>query len=76
MGNYFLLLSIDFYTQGMNIKNENDGRHGRFVMDEDGKQIGMMVYVFSGPGKMIIEHTEVNEPIKVKVWAGNWLKPG
>ncbi|CAN5275883.1 GNAT family N-acetyltransferase [soil metagenome] len=60
----------------MNIKNEQDGKHGRFVMEDDGVQMGMMVYVFSGPAKMIIEHTEVDEAYEGKGLGRQLVKAG
>ena len=45
----------------MDIKNRNDGKRGVFYMEDDGKEIALMHYIFAGPGKMIIDHTEVNE---------------
>lgn len=45
----------------MEVKNKNDGKRGAFYMEDDGKEIALMHYLFSGPEKMIIDHTEVNE---------------
>ena len=45
----------------MEIKNKNDGKRGAFYMEENGNEFALMHYIFSGPGKMIIDHTEVNE---------------
>jgi hypothetical protein len=43
----------------MNIIQIDDGKKGEFQAIE-GKQIeGQLFYVWSGPGKFIIEHTEV-----------------
>jgi len=30
-------------------------------MEDDGKEIALMHYIFAGTGKMIIDHTEVND---------------
>jgi predicted GNAT family acetyltransferase len=43
------------------VQNKNDGKRGAFFIEEDGKEIGLMHYIFSGPGKFIIDHTEVDE---------------
>jgi predicted GNAT family acetyltransferase len=45
----------------MQIKNNNDGKKGVFYIEKDGGEIGLMHYTLAGPGKMIIDHTEVNE---------------
>jgi hypothetical protein len=45
----------------MEIQNKNDGKRGAFYMEDGGKEIALMHYIFSGPGKMIIDHTEVND---------------
>lgn len=45
----------------MQIKNENDGKRGSFFIEESGKRIGEMQYMFAGPVKMVIVHTEVDE---------------
>jgi predicted GNAT family acetyltransferase len=45
----------------MQIKNNNDGKKGVFYIEKDGEEIGLMHYTLAGPGKMIIDHTEVNE---------------
>ena len=50
----------------MEVKNKNDGKRGVFYIEDDGKEIGLMHYIFAGPGKMIIDHTEVNEEYEGK----------
>ena len=44
----------------MEIKNTNDGHKGLFYIEENGKQLATMTYVFAGENKFIIDHTEVN----------------
>lgn len=39
-------------------RNETDGK-GRFVITENGRELAEMTYVHAGPGKFIIDHTEV-----------------
>ncbi len=46
------------------IEQEDDGKKGRFVIREAGKELGQMTYVHAGPGKIIIDHTEVDESLK------------
>ena len=50
----------------MEIKNKNDGKRGVFYMEDGGKEIALMHYTMAGPGKMIIDHTEVNEAYEGK----------
>ena len=50
----------------MEIKNQNDGKRGSFFMDEKNIRVGEMNYIFAGPAKMIIVHTEVNEAYEGK----------
>jgi predicted GNAT family acetyltransferase len=45
----------------MEVKHKQDGRHGTFYMEDNGKEIGVMVYAMTNPHKMVIEHTEVDE---------------
>jgi predicted GNAT family acetyltransferase len=60
----------------MEIKNKNDGKRGTFYMKDNGKEIGLMHYIFSGPGKMIIDHTEVNEAYEGKGLGRQLVKAG
>ena len=46
------------------IEQEDDGKKGRFVIREEDKELGQMTYVYAGPGKIIIDHTEVDERLK------------
>jgi len=45
----------------MEIKNENDGKRGSFFIEDGGKRIGEMQYMFAGPVKMVIIHTGVED---------------
>ncbi len=60
----------------MEIQNKNDGKRGVFFMEDDGKEIALMHYIFSGPAKMIIDHTEVNEAYKGKGLGLQLVKAG
>lgn len=40
---------------------EINDRKGFFYIEVDGKQEAKMTFVFAGPHKIIIDHTEVNE---------------
>jgi predicted GNAT family acetyltransferase len=39
---------------------EANDRKGNFYISVNGKQEGIMTFVFAGPDKIIIDHTEVN----------------
>lgn len=43
------------------VKLEANDRKGFFYIDLDGKRAAIMTFVFAGPNKIIIDHTEVNE---------------
>lgn len=45
----------------MEIKHSIAGDKGVFFAEENGERMGVMVYTKSGPGKMIIDHTEVDK---------------
>jgi predicted GNAT family acetyltransferase len=60
----------------MEIKNKNDGKRGVFYMEDAGKEIALMHYIFSGPAKMIIDHTEVNEAYEGKGLGLQLVKAG
>ena len=60
----------------MEIKNHDDGKRGSFYVENDGKPIGKMEYMFAGPQKMVIIHTEVNDAWKGKGIAGRLIKAG
>lgn len=40
--------------------NDNDSKKGHFKATEGGLQAGLMTYVYAGPQKIIIDHTEVD----------------
>ncbi len=48
----------------MNIQQEDNGKKGRFFINENGIDKAQMVYTWSGAALMIIEHTEVDESLK------------
>jgi predicted GNAT family acetyltransferase len=60
----------------MEIKNQNDARGGHFFMEDNGQQIGLMHYLFAGPRKMIIDHTEVDEAYEGKGIGMKLVKAG
>lgn len=42
----------------MQIEHEPGGHKGRFVIKEDGRELGEMTYTKAGEQKIIIDHTE------------------
>jgi predicted GNAT family acetyltransferase len=60
----------------MEITNRDDGKRGSFYIENDGKHIGKMEYMFAGPQKMVIIHTEVDEAWKGKGLGGRLVKAG
>lgn len=44
----------------MEIQQTNSENKGQFEALEKGLKAGVLAYVWSGPGKFIIDHTEVN----------------
>ncbi|MGZ3873003.1 MAG: GNAT family N-acetyltransferase [Mucilaginibacter sp.] len=60
----------------MRVQNKNNGKSGAFFIEDDGKEIGLMHYIFAGPGKMIIDHTEVDETYEGKGLGRQLVKAG
>ena len=50
----------------MTIQNEQTDTKGTFYIEVDGKREAVMVYSKAGPGRIIIEHTEVSDVLKGK----------
>jgi predicted GNAT family acetyltransferase len=50
----------------MEIKQQDDGKKGRFYVEFDSKVEGEMTYVWAGAERIIIDHTEVSEVLKGK----------
>ena len=50
----------------MIIKHEIKESKGAFIALEEGKEVGKMTYTQAGPGKFIIDHTEVDPEEKGK----------
>lgn len=48
----------------MEIQQQDDGHKGSFFIKKEGKKIAEMTYVYSGPGRLIIDHTEVDESLR------------
>jgi uncharacterized protein len=60
----------------MQVKNRSDGKRGVFYIEDDGKEIGLMHSTYAGPGKMIIDHTEVDEAYQRKGLGRRLVKAG
>ena len=43
------------------VKQNNDEKHGSFEALIDGKRAGLMTYTWAGEDRFIIDHTEVEE---------------
>lgn len=43
---------------------EEKERHSRFLYRKEGRELAEMVFHWSGPEKMVIDHTEVDESLK------------
>jgi len=50
----------------MEIKHNDNGQKGAFYIELTGKRVGEMTYVWSGPDKIIVDHTEIGEELKGK----------
>ncbi len=48
----------------MLIQHKQVGTKGLFFIESEGNILAEMVYTMAGPGKMIIEHTEVGEELR------------
>lgn len=44
----------------MEVKNTYNEKNGSFYIEDQGKKAAEMTFVFAGPEKFIIDHTEVN----------------
>ena len=45
----------------MEIKQVDNHERGYFQAEDNGREAGLMTYVYAGPKKLIIDHTEVDE---------------
>ena len=50
----------------MNIQQQDDGKRGAFFVEEEGKRLAEMAYVWAGTERFIVEHTEVDESLEGK----------
>lgn len=50
----------------MEIKKEDDGKHGKFYIEIDGEELAKMTFTWAGADKFIIDHTEVDDKLRGK----------
>lgn len=50
----------------MEIKQHEEGRKGKFFIEESGDILAEMTYVWAGDDRIIIDHTEVSDKLKGK----------
>lgn len=50
----------------MNILHRDNGTKGAFYIEENGRQLAEMTYVWAGNNKVIIDHTEVSDELRGK----------
>ncbi len=48
----------------MTIQHKNEGNHGKFFYEVEGKELALMEYHRGVDDKIIIDHTEVNASLK------------
>lgn len=53
------------------VKKEDDGKLGRFVIYEDGKEAGEMTFTWEGDKKLRIDHTSTGKDYRGKGYAKN-----
>lgn len=56
----------------MEIKHSDDNQKGRFFVEENGRLLAEMTYIWAGENKIIIDHTEVS-PLLTGKGAGKLL---
>ncbi|ASU33007.1 GNAT family N-acetyltransferase [Mucilaginibacter xinganensis] len=60
----------------MEVQNKNDGKRGAFFIEDAGKEVAFMHYVFSGENRFIIDHTVVDEAYEGKGLGRQLVKAG
>lgn len=48
----------------MEIKQKDDGKNGMFYVEQEGKVLAQMTYVWTGAERIIIDHTEVDDALR------------
>jgi predicted GNAT family acetyltransferase len=57
---------IEQTTAAMQIQLKDDGKKGAFYIQNDGKVVAEMAFVWVGEQKLIIDHTDVDPSLKGK----------
>ena len=55
----------------MDIQRDEHKRKGAFYIDQDGEWVAELSYVRAGDNTMVIDHTEVDEPLREKGIGGS-----
>jgi uncharacterized protein len=50
----------------MEIQQHDDGKKGKFFIEQDGAELAQMTYVWVGTERIIIDHTEVDDRLRGK----------
>ena len=48
----------------MEVKQLDDGKHGKFYIEVNGDELAQMTFTWAGPDKFIIDHTEVDTKLR------------
>lgn len=48
----------------MDIQHRDSGPKGAFVVEQDGRQLAELTYVWAGEDRIIIDHTEVSDELR------------
>jgi predicted GNAT family acetyltransferase len=48
----------------MEIKQKDDGKNGMFYVEQEGRVLAQMTYVWTGAERIIIDHTEVDDALR------------
>lgn len=58
----------------MNIQQEDNGKRGRFFIQEDEELLAEIIYTWSGKHEITIHHTNVDEALEGKGIGGQLVK--
>lgn len=48
----------------MEIQHNQEDKKGAFYVEQEGKQLAEMTYIYAGEKKIIIDHTEVDDSLR------------
>jgi predicted GNAT family acetyltransferase len=46
------------------VRHEDDGTAGTFSIWRDGRRVGVMTYHYVAPGKVVVDHTQVDSALR------------